>query len=374
MAAGVAHELNNLLTIIAGRCALALGRVALDQPVRQDLEAVQETAERAVALVEQLVAFSRRLRLHPRELDLNTLLLGLADTLRRALGARAQLEIRPGAQAGTVCVDPDQFAQALVHILSAVREVMPDGDRITISTAPAGSELQDSGGGTSGPAWAVIRVTETGLVLDTRTRAGLLEPFPTIPGRLKGPGLRLAAARGIVEQSDGHIEVGGGAGQGTTFSLYLPAGRGAVAAGPGTGWSVSGSPPVDTVIVVDDEPHVRDFAAEVLREAGYHVLEAVSAAQALDLVRNGKGTISLVVTDLVMPDMRGQELARLLADAYRGVKVLFISGFPWDPATADTRPGLQVDFLAKPFTVDGLVGKVRRLLASPRAGAGLGDR
>jgi two-component system cell cycle sensor histidine kinase/response regulator CckA len=358
LAGGVAHDLNNLLTVIAGRCTLALDRAGPELPVRRDLEVIRDTAQRAVDLAEQLRAFSRRQRLQPRAVDLNELIRDMAGPLRGLLGDRIDLVIETAAEPAGVEVDPGLCEQAVVYLASVAADGMPEGGRLTVATAAPVVRTLD--GSPRGRPWVRVQVSDTGPRLDAAVRDRIFEPFVPIAGRRRGPGLRLAAAQGIVEQCGGHMELEMPATGGTAFAIYLPAlevslaGEGAT---PHPGATAAGN-----VMVVDDEPEVRDFAVQVLRGAGYGVLEAVNGAQALELIERGDRPVHLVVTDMVMPEMSGQELARRLAATHRSVKVLFMSGYASDLHVPRSLADLEADFLSKPFSAEGLMRKVQSLL------------
>jgi two-component system, cell cycle sensor histidine kinase and response regulator CckA len=358
LAGGVAHDLNNLLTVIAGRCTLALDRGGPELSVRRDLEVIRDTAQRAVDLAEQLRAFGRRQRLQPRAVDLNELLRDMAGALRRLLGDRIDLVIETAAEPGGVEVDPELCGQALEYLVSVAVDGMPEGGRLTVATAgPVARTLE---GRPRGRPWVRVEVSDTGPGLDVAVRDRIFEPFVLIAGRRRGPGLRLAAAQGIVEQCGGRVELKTQTTGGTTFAIYLPALE------VSSSGETAARPPASTVarnvMIVDDEPDVRDFAVQVLRGAGYGVLEAANGAQALELIEHGDRPVHLVVTDMVMPEMSGQELARRLAATHRSVKVLFMSGYASDVHAPRSLADLEADFLSKPFSAEGLMRKVRGLL------------
>lgn len=363
---GVAHDLNNLLTVIAGRCALALARIPAGEPVRRDLEVIQETADRAAGLADQLRAVSRRQRLQSRAVDLNTLVLEMADRLQGALGEGVELVIAEAAEPARVEADPAVLEQALMHLASVARDGMPEGGRFSVTFTRAGPGSGGPGGDPWRGPWLGLKVADTGPGLEPGTRDRLFEPFVPVAGRKRAPGLRLAAVQGIVEQSGGHVEAESPPGGGIAFSIFLPALASEPRPAPERAPEPVPAPAVasrsGSVVVVDDEPHVRDFAVEVLRRAGYAVLEAVNGVQALQLIEHCEEPVQLVVTDMVMPEMSGQELARRLAATHRGLKVLFISGFASDLYAPRSLADLDADFLAKPFSAEALTQKVRSLL------------
>jgi CheY-like chemotaxis protein len=362
LAGGLAHDLNNLFTVIGGRCALALDRIGAGQPGRHDIEVIRDTVERAVALASQLRAFGGRQRLDPRVLDVNTFVSDKSDALRRILGERIELVVQLAAAPGQVEVDPDLLEEALLHLASVACDAMPDGGRLTVSTTRIDPGSPRAGGGLGRDALVIVRIGDTGPDLDADVLPRIFEPFVALPGRRKSPGLRLAAAQAIVDQSGGRIEVESRAGGGTTFAIHLPAA--ATAPLPREAGTRPRAAGAGCVIVVDDEPDVRGFAAQVLRDAGYRVLEAEGGARALQVIHGCEEPVRLVIIDMAMPGMGGPELARRLAATHPGTRVLFTSGFAsGGPQVPGSLADLETDFLAKPFGVDALTGKVRSLLA-----------
>ena len=363
LAGGVAHDFNNLLTAILGYCNLMLDDIPQDDPMRQDLEEIKSAGERAAALTRQLLAFSRRQMLQPQVVDLNMLVRQTEKLLRRLISEDVELITALGPGLPAVKVDPASLEQVLVNLAVNARDAMPDGGRLTIETSVV--DLDSSYVGAH-PAvlpgrYVMLSVSDTGVGMDTATRARIFEPFFTTKEHGKGSGLGLATVYGIVQQSGGSIWVYSEPGQGTSFKVYLPTSetgaltRSSDAGGDGAkkGW--------ETVLLVEDEDAVRALAREVLRRHGYVVLEARHGLDALRVAERHPDTIHLMVTDVVMPHMSGRDLADRLAEVRPKMKVLFMSGYTDHSAMhRHLTPGAA--FLQKPFTPETFARKVRSML------------
>jgi PAS domain S-box-containing protein len=369
LAGGVAHEANNQMTVVLGAAAFLLRRPELSQIARQDIEHIRAAAERTAAITGQLLAFSRRQVLQPRVLDLDETVRGLEGVLRRALGERSTLALELNAPAGLVKADPGQLAQVLLNFVLNSRDAMPMGGRVTINTAL--TELTDRyarqhPGITILPGrYAVLSVSDTGHGMSHETTARVFEPFYTTKPIGRGTGLGLATVYGIVKQSGGYVWVYSEVGQGTTFKVYLPLATEAEA--------VSAAPPAptlasgETVLIVEDEPAVRQMASRALREYGYRVLEASHGREALEILERCEGSIRLLLTDVVMPEMDGPELARRAGERRPDLAVLFMSGYTDDEIVRRGLLEKEQPFLQKPFTPEALSEQIERLLKGRRA-------
>ena len=368
LAGGVAHDFNNLLTVIRGRAELVLRRLAADDPHRRHLELAEQSAERAAALTHQLLAFSRKQVLQPRVLDLNALLGGIEQMLRRLIGEDIDVLVKPAPGLSAVEADPSQLEQVLMNLVVNARDAMPRGGCLTLETANI--ELDEAYArwhpGARPGVYVMLAVSDTGIGMDAETQARLFEPFFTTKGPGKGTGLGLATVYGIVKQSGGTIWVYSELGRGTTFKIYLPrVHRRAEDAEP-IGATVAPTRRTETVLLVEDEEAVRHFAREVLQLQGYTVLEARHPGEALRFGAEHRGPIHLLITDVVMPQMGGREVANRLAPRRPEMRVLYMSGYTDEAIVHHRVLDAGTAFLQKPFSVTGLAQKVHEVLSAPR--------
>jgi PAS domain S-box-containing protein len=361
LAGGIAHDFNNLLTAIRGYSELVRERLpAEDEQNGADIDEVVSAADRAAALTSQLLAFSRRQVLQPRVLDPAEVVKDIAPMLRRLLGEHIRLTTRTAPRLGRVKVDPGQLEQVIVNLAVNAGDAMPDGGKLTIKLrnveldpAYAATHLE----AVPGP-HVLLAISDTGSGMDEATRAHIFEPFFTTKELGKGTGLGLATVYGIVKQSNGSISLDSEPAHGTTFRIYLPRAfeepTAAVAETLAARPSSSGR---ETILLVEDEAPVREFSRRALEAKGYTVLEAASGADALSIAASHVGPIALLVTDVIMPGLQGQQLAEQLMAARPELRTLCVSGFA---ENAVIRHG--VAFLAKPFSVEALCGAVRDVL------------
>jgi PAS domain S-box-containing protein len=360
LAGGVAHDFNNLLTIISGYSSLLLSVPLADQD-REAVNAIRDAGERAAALTRQLLSFSRQTILQPRALDLNAVVADTGRMLRRLIGADVQLTIRAGADLHAVKVDPSQLDQALVNLAVNARDAMPSGGSLIIETANV--VLDDAYAAAHlcrpGP-YVMLAMTDTGCGMPPDVRARIFEPFFTTKDVSKGTGLGLSMVFGVVQQSDGSIDVDSEPGRGTTFRLYLPAVNEAPEAPVEAVRPDSGGG--ETILLVEDEGGVRELAARSLRSRGYHVLAATDGVDALRTIDDTGLRLDLLLTDVVMPRLGGPELVAVLRPRYPGLKVLFMSGYTDDARVHRGVSEAGAAFLQKPYTPHGLARKVRDVL------------
>ncbi|MBP2687751.1 MAG: sensor hybrid histidine kinase [Deltaproteobacteria bacterium] len=372
LAGGVAHDFNNLLSVITGYSELLLDRTDLRNPARREIEEIHKAGERAAALTHQLLAFSRRQVLKPKRLRMDEVVENLGKMLRRLIGE--DIDFATGSQEGlwTVRADPSQIEQILMNLCVNARDAMPAGGKLVVSTANVTLEAPLVERELTIPPgrYATLRVADNGSGMDEEIRSRIFEPFFTTKDHGKGTGLGLATVYGIVKQSEGYIRVVSAPGEGTTFSVYLPAAEGeepeteedrpeAECGDPAGKW---------TILLVEDEEMVRELAIEIFRGAGYAVLDAANGADALAICDRHEGCIDLLVTDLVMPGMNGIELARKVCDSRPGIPVLFMSGYAED---AKERLGFLDEgraFLQKPITPTKLSRIVREIFSERAAG------
>ncbi len=356
LAGGVAHDLNNLLTIIQGYGQLLSKKLARGEAPGTELEEVRYAAQRANALTQQLLAFSRRQVLRPKVLDLNAVVGAMDPLLRRATGEHIELAAALDPRGGRVKVDPGQLDQVILNLVLNARDAMPGGGRLTIATG------RDEGGIAPG-SWATLEVSDTGTGMDAATLPHIFEPFfTTKEGR--GTGLGLSTVYGIVQQSGGHIRVSSEPGHGSCFRIWLPRSEeeASQAEAASSALPRRGS---ETILVVEDEPRVRALTVRVLRDIGYTVIEAEDAEQAARVAESDARPIDLLLTDVVMPRLSGPEVARRFSTARPGARVLFTSGYV-DRGSGALPEGAQ--FLPKPFTDDLLARRIREILDAPANG------
>jgi PAS domain S-box-containing protein len=364
LAGGVAHDFNNLLTAITGQCQLALRRCKQDNPLYRRLEVIDQAGERAASLTRQLLAFSRQQILQPKVLDLNRVVFEMNKMLQPLIGEDIDLFTKLMPDIGMVKADPGQLEQVLLNLAVNARDAMPRGGKLTIETAKVYLDDEYASRYVSvRPGWYVmLGVSDTGRGMDAQTQERIFEPFFTTKDIGKGTGLGLSTVYGIVKQSGGNVWVYSEVGQGTTFKVYLPCVESrAEVPGPGTdrGMSPQGT---ETVLLVEDDELVRDMAKEILLESGYQVLEAKHGPEALGVAEKYHGPIHLMLSDVVMPQMSGRELAERLALLRAEMKVLYMSGYTDDAIVHHGVLDEETAFIEKPFTPDGLARKVRAAL------------
>lgn len=371
---GIAHDFNNLLTIITGNMDIA-GR-ALDKEdgvarARRSIDNAMKGAERAAALTQRLLAFARRQPLSPKPLDLDRLVAGMSELLNRSLGEMVRLEVVTSPGLWPVEADPNQMENALINLAVNARDAMPQGGSLTIETANAHLDGDYATAHSEVPTgnYVVVAVSDTGTGMPREHLARVFEPFFTTKEIGRGTGLGLSQVYGFVKQSGGHVTVHSEEGRGTVVKMYLPRYVGNIATDDNAdlarveGRSVDG----ETILVVEDDEEVRAFSAEVLRELGYHVLEAGDGAAALRVIARREVAIDLLFTDVVMPGMSGKELSDAARQVRPSLKVLFTSGYTRNAIVHGGRLDAGVELLAKPFTSRDLAERVRELLD---AGAG----
>ncbi|MGO9231917.1 MAG: ATP-binding protein [Bryobacteraceae bacterium] len=332
LAGGVAHDFNNLLTVINGYSQLVLREMSADDPNRDAVAEIHKAGDRAVGLTRQLLAFSRKQVVQPRVLDLNRVVQEVRPMLERLVGEDVEVHVSLNAKIGTVHADQNQVEQVIMNLAVNAKDAMPGGGRLLIETA--GVELDESYAQLrpevrAGP-HVVLTVSDTGVGMDEETLKHVFEPFFTTKEVGKGTGLGLSTVQGIVVQSGGRINVHSELGGGTTFKIYLPAlteGMIDPAADAGKLGSVPALRGRETVLVVEDLTEVREYAVAALKACGYRVLQAWNAGQALLSCDRERGRVHLVLTDVVMPNLSGLELANRLEKLRSGTKVLLMSGY-----------------------------------------------
>jgi two-component system cell cycle sensor histidine kinase/response regulator CckA len=360
LASGVAHDFNNLLTIIKGYSSLLMDRNLADDDAHAARE-IQQAAERAAALTHQLLAFSRKQTLQPRVLDLNRIVHGLEMMLRRVLTENVELCIQTTPDLGAVKADPVQVEQVLINLVVNARDAMPKGGKLTIATAPR-EVLSDRGEGESlmrAGSYATLSVSDTGVGMDSETRARIFEPFFTTKEVGKGTGLGLATVYGIIKQSNGQIEVESEPGKGASFRVSLPRVEQEAVAPRKATMTETHKHGTGTILLAEDEPLLRELGETILTQAGYKIQTAPNAEELKKFVAEHDGKIDLLLTDVVMPGMSGPELVRLVRARWPDVRVLYMSGYADDEIEDLDR---DAGFLQKPFTPMELTAKIAEML------------
>ena len=369
LAGGVAHDFNNLLTVIAGYSELALHRVtggglpAESDDVRDELEEIKNATARAASLTQQLLAFSRQQVVRPDRLDLNEIVDAIEKMLHRLIGEHIALTVTLDPAAGTVLADAGQLEQVILNLAVNARDAMPEGGTLTIATTAV--ELEQALDGEHGRVepgrYVLLTVADDGAGMDAETQARMFEPFFTTKEPGKGTGLGLSTVYGILEQSGAQVRIASFPDEGTSFEIYLPEAEPnatAEAASP----AVPAAGGTEVILIVEDQEAVRELARRMLEKHGYEVLTAANGADALQLCTDDAVRLDLIVTDVVMPHMRGEELARRVAHIRPGLRVLFMSGYAGNSIDGDEA---SVPFLQKPFTLGELLSAVRAALEAP---------
>ncbi|HET9985649.1 MAG TPA: PAS domain S-box protein [Longimicrobiales bacterium] len=365
LAGGVAHDFNNLLTGIKGYVAFLLADLPESDARRADVREIEKAADRAAGLTRQLLAFSRKQVLQPRILDLNAAVLDLRTMLQRLIGEDIQVDTRLEPGLGSIEADPGQIEQVLLNLAVNARDAMPAGGHLVIATSEVEldeAEARRIGTPRPGP-YVVLSVTDTGSGIPADAIPFVFEPFFTTKEPGKGTGLGLSTVYGIVTQSGGSVTVDSRPGHGAAFRVYLPRVAEPAAEGPPPAAAGRAHVGAGTILLVEDDAAVRRLARRILDGAGYRVLEAAGGAEAIRLTLDAAAPrIDLLLTDLVMPQMSGVELARRLTRRQPDLKVLFMSGYAADTIERQGALGPDTPFLEKPFTPPGLTRAVREVL------------
>jgi PAS domain S-box-containing protein len=383
LAGGVAHDFNNLLMLIQAHNEHLREHLAADDPARKDALQIENAVTRAASLTAQLLTFSRKNVLRPKILDLNLVLGDVGKMLHRLIGENIEVNIVPAASPVRVKADPGQMEQVILNLAVNARDAMPAGGRLTITASEVELDENDSRNHEGAPAgkYVMLSVSDTGSGMDTETQAHIFEPFFTTKAPGKGTGLGLATVYGVVKQSDGWIWVDSKPGRGTTFQIYLPrvqefvaneasieeiAPRESQALKESTSRIVpaleTSAKGTETVLVVEDQDGIRDIVRESLRRNGYKVLIANDGEEALQMAAAYPDPIHLLITDLVMPNIGGRELAQRLTPQRPTMKVLFMSGYSEQSALEIEATSQSATVLQKPFSLDALARNVRRVL------------
>ncbi len=368
LAGSVAHDFNNLLSVIISYADLLLSGMVEQTQMRADIEEIARAGARATDLTRQLLAFSRQQVMLPKVVHFGDAISGMAKMLSRLIGEDIELALLTGRGLGTVFVDPTQLEQVVLNLVLNARDAMPRGGKLTVETADVDLDqnyASDHLGVDPGP-YVMLSVSDTGTGMDRATQARIFEPFYTTKERGKGTGLGLSTVFGIVKQSGGSVWVYSELGEGTTFKIYLPRAEGAVV----TQERVTMMPETlrgnETILLTEDDEQVRTLACNILRKYGYHVMEAPSAGDALLICEQYKGTIHLLLTDVVMPRIGGRQLWERLSPLRPEMKVLFMSGYTDDAIIHHGVLSSEFAFVQKPLMPAPLLTKLRGVLNTRR--------
>jgi signal transduction histidine kinase/ActR/RegA family two-component response regulator len=371
LAGGIAHDFNNLLTVISGYTGMLIDTLSNKDPRRADAERVKTASDRAAALTRQLLAFSRKQVLTPTTLNLNSVISDLSKLLPRLIGEDVDLAFIPGDHLSSIYADRGQVEQVLMNLMVNARDAMPEGGKITVETRNKhlDEKYTRHRRGVVPGEYVMLAVTDTGSGMDAATKARIFEPFFTTKEEGKGTGLGLATVYGIVKQSGGHVTVYSEPGQGTAFKVYFPA----TSAGKKPDREPAATPyraHGETLLVVEDENDLRNMIVRALRRREYNVLEARTGEEALELVEKDGCKVQLLITDIVMPGMRGTEAAQRLVALLPDLRTLYMSGYTDNAMFHQKLLETGTLFLQKPFTIAALEEKVQKALEKKSATAG----
>ncbi len=370
LAGGVAHDFNNLLTVIIGNCEFLLMRHPAGDSSFKEINEVHQNALRAANLVGQLLAFSRKQTMQPKQLALGDVVGELAQMLRRLVGEGITLDVEHDSDLWPVHADEAQLSNAIINLVVNARDAMPTGGAIVIKAVNQTMDRARALGTAIMPAGDYVRiaVTDTGTGMSKEVQSKIFDPFFTTKPIGQGTGLGLATVYGIVKQTGGFITVDSELGKGTCFCIYLPRHQGEV---PQQGEAAAPAPRditgQDTILLVEDEEAVRSFAARALRMRGYHVLEAGGGEEALEMVKDEDVSIDLIITDVVMPNMDGPALVRRVKELKPGLAVIFMSGYAEEAFRKADQSSEDIHFLPKPFGLKQLAAKVKDVLSGQGA-------
>lgn len=364
LAGGVAHDFNNLLMVIKGHTELLRNSMSPTDQFSKKVEHIERAADRATSLTRQLLAFSRMQVLQPHVMNLNEVVEDMGRLLPRLIGEDIELEIRTAKNLGALKADASQMEQVIMNLVVNARDAMPEGGRLLIETS---NEELDSAYNAVHPvvrqgSYILLAVSDNGTGMDADTQAHIFEPFFTTKPQGKGTGLGLATVYGVVKQSGGFIWVYSELGKGTSFKIYLPRVDHAVAKSGAAHFATEVPRGTETILLAEDEQDVREVAREFLESGGYTVIEAHDGAEALRLVGTHEGAIELLITDMVMPGMSGQELAGRLQQKRAGLRTLYMSGYSERAAAESAQGDSSIRLLTKPFSRSALLRTVHEIL------------
>jgi len=373
LAGGVAHDFNNLLTVIRGYSELMLSQLGPGQPLQAEIEEVRKAADRAALLTQQLLAFSRKQVLAPKILDLNAVVTNMERLMRRLLGEDVKLVTKLESNLGRTKADPGQIEQVIMNLAVNARDAMPEGGTVSVETSNVVLDefLSRDFAVTPGP-YVMLGFSDTGHGMNAETRARAFEPFFTTKEQGKGTGLGLSTVYGIVKQSGGYIWVYSEPGLGTTFKVYLPMAEEKAEVGQSDVSPAATRRGSETILLVEDEDGVRTLIKQLLQRQGYVVIETRHGGEAMVECERHRSPIHLLLTDVVLTQMNGRELAQKLLPMRPEMRVLFMSGYSEEAIAHHGVLNPGTEFLQKPFTTEALIRKVREMLDAPQHAAAAG--
>ena len=364
LAGGVAHDFNNMLSVILGYTEMAINQAGAGHPLNRHLTQIHNAAERSASLTQQLLAFARKQTVAPRVLDLNETIESMLKMLQRLIGEDIELKWHPKADLWPVKLDPSQIDQILANLCVNARDAIADVGKIVIETENSTFDKSycENHPGFAPGKYLRLAVSDDGCGMDKETLDKLFEPFFTTKDTGKGTGLGLATVYGIVKQNNGFINVYSEPGQGTTFTIYLPSHKGKAGQTRPEAPATPAARGHETILLVEDEPAILEMATTMLERQGYTVRAAGTPGEAIRLAREHTGEIDLLVTDVVMPEMNGRDLAKNLLSLYPHLKRLFMSGYTANVIAHHGVLDEGVYFIQKPFSISELTAKVREAL------------
>ncbi|HSL61839.1 MAG TPA: response regulator, partial [Desulfotignum sp.] len=364
LAGGVAHDFNNMLGVILGHVEFALEKIGENHDLSAGLKEIQTAAQRSADLTKQLLTFARKQIISPRPLDLNDTVESMLNMLRRLIGEEIDLVWKPAAHLWPVKMDPSQIDQILVNLCINARDAIAGIGKLTIETGTKtfDDEYCRRNAGFVPGEYALLAVSDNGCGMDKKTLKNLFEPFFTTKAVGQGTGLGLATIYGIVKQNSGFINVYSETGQGSTFNIYLPRLAGEDKNFSDISIAKTASGGTETILLVEDEPAILRMTRMMLEQKGYTVLSAATPSQAMEKAGKHSSAIDLLLSDVVLPEMTGRDLAGQIAGLYPGIRVLFMSGYTADVIAHQGLLDAGVSFIQKPFSVADLAEKVRGVL------------
>jgi len=366
LSGGIAHDFNNLLGVIIGYSESIEYRLTANDPLRKSAEEIRKAGERAASLTNQLLAFSRQQVLQPQILDLNSLVSDMGQMLNRLIGTHIELSTNLAADLGRVKAEQSQIEQVIVNLAVNARDAMPDGGKLLVETSNFDVSEKLAGGDPflEPGSYVLLTVTDTGAGMDAETRRHIFEPFFTTKGPGKGTGLGLATVYGVVKQTGGGVIVESQPGQGSSFKIFLPRTSEVAAASAPAKTRTVEPKQTGTILIVEDEEALLRLTAERLEQSGFEVLQAHDGVHALEVARSFQRPIHLALTDVMMPKMGGQALARNLTEARPDIRIIFMSGHAERNVTNGEPLRSGSVTIQKPFSHEQLMAIVRRALDS----------